>query len=237
MGTWSDTGSLNTAREYHTATLLPNGKVLVAGGVGDTGFSGLLSSAELYDPASETWSGTGSLATAREFQTATLLPNGKVLVAGGAIDFDRNSSASAELYDPVSATWTGTGSLNTARYSDTTTLLPNGRVLVAGGFNGSDSGGSILSGAELYDPATTGLWTATGPLGNARDSHTATLLPSGKVLVAGGAGSDGVSLSSALIYDPATASWSNTGSLSTGRPESHGDAAALRPGAGGGRIW
>ena len=204
VGTWSDTGSLNTAREFHTATLLPNGKVLVAGGLGDTGFSGILSSAELYDPSSGTWSGTGSLTTAREFQTATLLPNGKVLVAGGAIDFDRNSSASAELYDPASESWTATGSLNTARYSNTTTLLPNGRVLVAGGFNGSDSGGNILSGAELYDPATTGLWTATGSLGTGRDRHSATLLPYGKVLVAAGGGSGGAFLSSADLYDPAT---------------------------------
>ena len=107
---WSATGSLGTARDDHTATLLPNGKVLVAGG--ENG-SGALASAELYDPATGTWSATGSLATARDYHTATLLPNGKVLVAGG---FNGSGDlASAELYDPATGTWSATGSLATAR--------------------------------------------------------------------------------------------------------------------------
>ena len=116
------------ARYAHTATLLPNGKVLVAGGYNG---GAVLSSAELYDPASGTWSATGSLTTARYGHTATLLPNGKVLVAGG---YDGvNVLSSAELYDPASGTWSATGSLTTARYGHTATLLPNGKVLVAGG--------------------------------------------------------------------------------------------------------
>ena len=112
----------------HTATLLPNGKVLVAGGYN----GGALTSAELYDPASGTWTATGSLNTARYDHTATLLPNGKVLVAGGISN--GSDLTSAELYDPASGTWTATGSLNTARYEHTATLLPNGKVLVAGGY-------------------------------------------------------------------------------------------------------
>ena len=188
-GTWTATGSLATARDGHTATLLPNGKVLVAGGAGS---SGSLASAELYDPASGTWTATGSLATARDGHTATLLPNGKVLVAGGADS--SGSLASAELYDPASGTWTATGSLATARYHHTATLLPNGKVLVAGGYGNSGS----LASAELYDPAS-GTWTATGSLATARDRHTATLLPNGKVLVAGGYDSSG-SLASAELY-------------------------------------
>src|SRR6266550_2999128 len=172
--TFGNTGSLNIARESHTATLLPNGKVLVAGG--RTG-AGVLSSAELYDPASGTWSATGSLNTARRFHTATLLPNGKVLVAGGAI------LPSEELYDPASGAWSPTGSLITGRCRHTATLLPNGKVLVAGG---QGTGGVILSSAEVYDPAS-GTWSATGSLNTARWFHTATLLPNGKMLVAGGA--------------------------------------------------
>src|SRR5205823_11552805 len=125
------TGSLATARagqpSGHTATLLPNGNVLVAGG-GD--IDGIHPSAELYDPASGTWSATGSLATPRSGHTATLLPNGKVLVAGGG---DGSILASAELYDPASGTWSATGRVATARFGYTATLLPNGKVLVAGG--------------------------------------------------------------------------------------------------------
>ena len=101
-GVWSPTGSLTTARYYHTATLLPNGKVLVAGGYHGTS-DGPLASAELYDPATGTWSATGSLGTARIYHTATLLPNGKVLVAGGVAS--SGSLASAELYDPATGTW------------------------------------------------------------------------------------------------------------------------------------
>jgi WD40 repeat protein len=207
-GTWTATGSLNTAREYHTATLLPDGKVLVAGGYDGNGF--MLASAELYHPASGTWGATGSLHTERDFHTATLLPNGKVLVAGG-FTFTSGFIASAELYDPATGTWTATGSLATAHYLHTATLLPNGKVLVAGG---ADSSG-FLASAELYDPAT-GTWTATGTLATPRYFHTATLLPNGKVLVAGGYDAGGA-LASAELYDPASGTWTATGTLATPR--------------------
>jgi hypothetical protein len=187
--------------------LLPNGKVLVAGGF--TSFNGILASAVLYDPATGTWSATGGLAIARAIHTATLLPNGKVLIAGG---FTGTATlASAELYDPASGTWSATGSLGAARYQNTTTLLPNGKVLVAGGYF---AGSSALASAELYDPAS-GLWSATGSLVTARGQFTATLLPNGKVLVAAGYG--GAYLAGAELYDPASASWTPTGSLSTAR--------------------
>src|SRR6266513_2886279 len=156
------TGSLAMARRGHTATLLPNGKVLVAGG-----FIGLIGSvragAELYDPASGTWSATGNLITGRSGHTATLLPSGKVLLAGGG---DGNSIlASAELYDPASGAWSATGSLATGRFSHTATLLSNGKVLVAAG--GTPDFPDILASAELYDPAS-GTWSATGSLATAR---------------------------------------------------------------------
>jgi deoxycytidylate deaminase len=200
--------------------LLPNGKVLVAGGI--AGFNDV-AIAELYDPASGTWTATGSLNHARRSHTATLLPDGKVLVAGGFFDqpgtiLGGNAISSAELYDPASGTWTTTGSLAKQRYQHTATLLPNGKVLVAGG-NGYVSGGGVLASSELYDPAS-GTWTSTGDLATARDNHTATLLPNGQVLVVGGSGFNGSGntlLASAELFDPASETWSPTGSLVTAR--------------------
>ena len=206
-GTWTATGSLATARSYHTATLLPNGKVLVAGGYGGNYPPGALASAELYDPATETWTATGSLTNGRYYHTATLLPNGKVLVAGGS---DAENLASAELYDPATGTWTATGNLGTVRFLHKATLLSNGKVLVAGGGNYD----SPLASAELYDP-TTGTWSATGSLTTGRTFHTATLLPNGQVLVTGGLNVGYVG--SEELYDPATGTWSAAGSLATAR--------------------
>jgi hypothetical protein len=177
----------------HTATLLPNRKVLVVGGT-DT-YGSLPAGAELYDPASGIWTTTGSLNTARYQHTTTLLPNGKVLVAGG-VNNSGFPTDGAELYDPVSGAWTITGSLNTARYGHTATLLPSGNVLVAAGIGRS----STLTSTELYDPAS-GTWTTAGSLNTARYDHTTTLLPNGQLLAAGGwSGSNG-DLASAEIYD------------------------------------
>ncbi len=216
-GTWSNTGNLNVPRDSHTATLLQNGKVLVAGGF----FSGgEQNRGELYDPATGTWSNTGNLNMARELHSATLLPNGKVLVAGGAINcvnfcFDLNS---AELYDPAAGTWSYTGNLNATRELHTATLLPNGNVLVAAGFISIDNG-QLANSAELYDPAT-GIWGNTGNLNTGRAYHTATLLPNGNVLIAGGFNfSNDLPniIDSAEIYDSTTGTWSNTASLNTAR--------------------
>lgn len=216
LRTWNVTGSLKTARYYCTATLLPNGTVLVAGG---TGGSTALKSAELYDPVLGTWTPTSNLHNPRFERTATLLPNGMVLVAGGEYK-NGQSVASAELYDPSRGTWTLTGSLDTARQGHTAILLPDGKVLVAGGFG--FVGGDFAS-AELYDPAT-GIWTVTGSLNATRTNHTATLLKNGKVLVAGGMFVN--YLASAELYDPASGSWTTTGSLNTAREL---QTATLRP--------
>ena len=127
---------MSTGRVSHTATLLRNGKVLGGGFIPSPG--DYLASAELYDPASGTWSATGSMSTGRFEHTATLLPNGQVLVAGGGSSSGYPYLASAELYDPASGIWSATVSLSTARYEYTATLPPNGQVLVASGFTSSE---------------------------------------------------------------------------------------------------
>ncbi|WP_260602581.1 kelch repeat-containing protein [Variovorax sp. MHTC-1] len=208
-GSFQPTGSMVLGRSAATATLLSDGRVLIVGGyVGPGGFDPPTRTAELYDPSTGQWKLTGSMRDAREFHTATLLPNGKVLVAGG-IDsdpFTSRSLSTAELYDPATGLWTATGSMNRVRDGHTATLLADGKVLVMGS---RDPGGNA-STAELYNPAT-GLWTETGSMNGARASHTATLLTDGKVLVFGGA-SSGFALATAELYDPATGTWTATGS-------------------------
>jgi Kelch motif/Galactose oxidase, central domain len=208
---WSYTGSLNIARFGHTATRLPDGKVLVVGGLNVIGAPG---SAELYDPITGLWSFTGNLNVPRFEHTATLLEDGKVLVAGGAY----GGAITAEVYDPVTGLWSLTGNLNAVRYSHTATRLRDGKVLIAGG------GDTLFLGptnaAEVYDPATR-TWSLTGNLNEGRLVHTATLLANGEVLVAGGINDfEGqFLLNSAELYDPATKTWRYTGSLNTGRAD------------------
>ena len=243
MGTWTTTGDLNVARRDHTATLLPNGKVLVVGGgvgvasTAATGIVGPFQSAELYDPDEGTWTTTGDLNTPRLGHTATLLPNGKVLVAAGippvafvGIDPSAIISNTAELYDPDTGTWSYSGLLNTGRYGHTATLLTDGNVLVVGGSvplvaNGATPIGlTCLNSAEIYFPET-GTWSSTGSLNVGRSGHTATLLADGKVLAAGGScagvliGTVPPYLDSAEVYDPGTGTWSNTASLRVGRSD------------------
>jgi hypothetical protein len=208
------TGSLATARLYHSATLLPNGKVLVAGGI-DSSLNNIVVSAELYDPASGTWTGTGDMYHGGlAAHTAILLPNGKVLAAGGGLySISFQTSDHAELYEPASGTWAQTGPI-TQFFDRSTTLLPNGNVLLAGGDIGKDSNG--VASAELYDPASE-TSTPTGSLGTARSHHPATLLPNGKVLVTGGYDSSGNLTTSAELYDPASGTWTATDSLNAAR--------------------
>src|SRR5947207_3613447 len=209
-GIWTATGDLGTPRWRHTATLLPNDQVLVAGGDGN---SSALASAQLYHPAIGRWQRIADMNHSHVDHTATLLPNGLVLVAGGAACNGAGSTGRcgpSELYDPTTRTWTDTDSLRRARWDHTATLLPNGQVLVAGGRNNKRD----FASAELYDPAT-GVWTATRSMTTPRFNHTATLLPNGQVLVAGGVDFDDGILASAELYEPASRAIATTGSTTS----------------------
>jgi len=206
-GRWSATGQMRVARRGATATLLRDGRVLVAGGETTARFPP--STSELYHPRTGAWTMTGRLTTSRRFNTAVLLPYGRVLVAASGCCQEPNSRASAELYDPRTGAWTATGHLKTDRVFHTMTLLPDGRVLVAGG---TDDLFRPLASAELYDPRT-GAWTPARPMRLARALHAAALLRDGRVLVVGGRGFD----TSAELYDPRTNRWSATGRLRAGR--------------------
>jgi N-acetylneuraminic acid mutarotase len=222
-GTWSATGPMKRARSGQTATLLPDGQVLVAGG-GCNGSAAAcnpgnslstLSSAELYNPATGSWRLTGAMDTGRQYQTATLLPDGDVLVAGGLSNCDEGvctDTRTAELYHPGAGKWTGTGSMHTVREQDTATLLPDGDVLVAGGLTqgGFGSAGGNSKDAELYHPAT-GTWTRTASMARPHSGQTATLLRNGWVLIAGGR------TSVAEIYEPQRAIWVRPGAMTTVR--------------------
>jgi N-acetylneuraminic acid mutarotase len=203
-GTWANTGSLNTGRANHTATLLANGQVLVAGGEDSGG--NVIASAELYNPATGTWTVTGSMAEAREDHTATLLPNGEVLVAGGSNPQFDSCISTAELYNPSTGRWSTTGSMTQGHCGHTATLLTNGQVLVAGGTGTLDS-------AELYTPSA-GTWQITGSLNVSRSHAAAVLVPSGQVLVAGGQ----PLLASTELYNPSQGNWVLAQSLNSTTP-------------------
>jgi WD40 repeat protein len=195
---------MTVGRDSHTATLLQNGRVLIAG----RGGYDAARSAELYDPTTGTFSRTGSMTVGRDSQTATLLQNGRVLMVGGwesTSQTNRVESASAELYDPQTGTFTPTASLPEARHFHTATRLLDGRVLVTGGETPVEGMGTAT--AELYDPST-GKFSPTGSMTRGRIFHTATLLRDGRVLIAGG-NSD----STAELYDPGTGTFSATGSM------------------------
>jgi hypothetical protein len=232
QSSFASTGSMETPRVNHTATLLENGKVLVTGGFTGTTGSGIAASAELFDPLTGNFSRTADMETVRASHTAALLLDGRVLIAGGsafATDGDVCATLnSAELFDPASGTFSPTGDMTAFRFGHTATTLKDGKVLIAGGVDVSedpDNGCTeefTFASAELYDP-TTGVFAPTGSMSFSRWDATATLLPDGRVLIAGGF-TDGafqelISLATAEIYDPTTGTFALTGRMSNPRAE------------------
>jgi hypothetical protein len=211
-GAITPASNMTIARAAHTATLLPNGKVLLAGGMqrGEV-FS---NSVELYDPTTGSFAATSNMATRRAGHTATLLPTGKVLIAGGS---NGEWLSICELYDPATGRFTPAGNLSVRRGGSSATLLRNGTVLFTGGFDGD-----LHSSAEVFDPATAS-FRPVGKMSAGRSSHTATLLPDGKVLITGGGARRNV-LANAEVYHPATGTFTPTGKLSVPR---HKHAAVL----------
>jgi len=215
--TWSNAASMSTGRFEPTMTVLEDGKVLVAGGVGDAdSHRGVaLASAELYDPANNSWSDAGPMSVARADDTATLLKDGDVLVAGG-YDNATGKLASAELYHPGDNSWSATGGLADARDAATATALPNGDVLVAGGDNGA---GAALATAEVYS-ADSGTWNKVASMAGARQSAAAALLADGSVLIAGGVDArNGTPLATTERYDPAADAWTDGGTMGIARAQ------------------
>ena len=221
-GAVAPTGKLNVRRFSQTATLLPNGKVLVTGGMEANGKYD--ASAELYDPRTGSFTTIASMTTARSCHTATLLTTGKVLIAGGS-DGSGSNLATAELYDPATNTFRPTGNLIGPRCGAVAMLLKGGKVLLVGGDGLHED--ERLTTAELYDPAT-GRFAATGSMHVPRNTHSAVLLQDGRVLVMGGSSAGRYPSAhieaSAEIYDPATGRFSMTGSMNTAR---HKQAAVL----------
>ena len=214
-GFWTLTSSMNLERYLHTATVLADGNVLIAGGYNyNNNMSNVSFTAELYNPLTRSWAMVNSMNSKRIGHTATLLTNGYVLVAGGTYYSYSDVINSVELYNPSTRVWTLTSNMNIGRVAHTASLLADGKVLIAGGMDQNDA----LNTAELYDPST-GTWEMTGNMNVQRAFHTASILSNGNVLVAGGLNGSSANycLNSAELYNPSTGAWTLTSNMNEAR--------------------
>jgi uncharacterized protein (TIGR03437 family) len=218
-GVWSPAADMRTQRSRHNAIRLPDGKILVAGGIAAREST---AEAEIYDPVLNLWSRTGDLIAPRSGAEAVLLTDGRVLLVGGVGPQSMGIIASAEIYDPERGVWSDAGTMQTPRLWHTATLLADGKVLVTGGVY-SFSPGSNLDSEDLFDPGA-GPWTNAGRMASARNGHRATLLPNGKVLIT--AGSNGVEIATAELFDPSAMRFTPTTGMSQSRA---GHSATLLP--------
>ncbi|MGY1830244.1 kelch repeat-containing protein [Geodermatophilus sp. SYSU D01180] len=214
---WALSTPMPTDRERATAVRLQDSRVLVVGGVVPGANGSNLSTCEVYDPATSTWTSAEAIGAVASHFGLTLLPDGRVLRTGGFTSAPFTPLATTELFSPATGQWTPTVPMASPRDGHTAVLLADGRVLVAGGGTSTPTGFAALASAELYDPATA-QWSTTGSLATARTKHSATRLLDGRVLVVGGdAGQDG--FTSAELYDPTTGSWTVTGAMSVARSD------------------
>jgi hypothetical protein len=196
-------------RAAHTATPLPDGRVLIVGGcMRDFCDGPAAADSEVFDPRAGRFTPGPPLSTPRVGHTATALPDGRVLVVGGYPGERQAPLATAEVFDPATGRFEPTGPMSARRAEHTATRLRDGRVLVAGGSNGAE----VVAGVEVYDPAT-GRFVAASALPGPRSIHAAALLGDGRVLVAGGQSRRGALLDTAAVYDPGTDSWRDSGRI------------------------
>jgi MYXO-CTERM domain-containing protein len=211
---WSAGPSMATGRCLPKAAVLPDGRFVVTGGQTELIFQTFdaTTSVEIYNPATNTWTTAAPMAGARFDHAATLLNDGRLLIAGGTTD-NANAFSSAEIYNPANNTWSSAGALATARHDYSLTLLADGRALAVGGVNGS---GTTITNAEVYNPMTNS-WSTVSSISGARAGHSANRLGGGSVLIAGGYTTNPTGITSAQLFNPMTNTWSAMPSMSVGR--------------------
>ncbi len=223
-GKWTDAGALSVPRDP-IATVLADGRVLMVGGIDwYIGDGKTYAVAELFDPATGSWTVTGSTSAPRNEQRQVLLNDGRVLAIGG-YDAQGEPVATAELYDPASGRWQTTENMPQPRAWFSHVKLPDGRVLAAGGYTGRARQRAYLASAVIYDP-TTGRWSRVPPMKDKRGGFAMALLSDARVLVAGGIAEKGWEMKSTEVFDPATQSWQTAAPMNVARRNAR---AALLP--------